>query len=145
MRSAKTVLGIIRDRGRRGLPLERVYRLLYNRDLYLLAYGKIARNHGALTPGATPETADGMTLASIDAIIEALRFERHRWTPVRRTYIEKKHSTKKKRPLGIPSWSDKLLQEVLRLILDAYYEPQFSDHSHGFRHGRGCHTALQEV
>jgi group II intron reverse transcriptase/maturase len=145
MRSAKTVLGIIRDRGRRGLPLERVYRLLYNRDLYLLAYGKIARNHGALTPGATPETADGMTLAKIDAIIEALRFERHRWTPVRRTYIEKKHSTKKKRPLGIPSWSDKLLQEVLRLILDAYYEPQFSDHSHGFRHGRGCHTALQEV
>jgi hypothetical protein len=63
MRSAETVLGIIRDRGRRGLPLERVYRLLYNRDLYLLAYGKIARNHGALTPGATPETADGMTLA----------------------------------------------------------------------------------
>ena len=145
MRSAKTVLGIIRDRGRRGLPLERVYRLLYNRDLYLLAYGKIARNHGALTPGTTPETADGMTLAKIDAIIEALRSGRYHWTPVRRTYIEKKHSTKKKRPLGIPTWSDKVLQEVLRLILDAYYEPQFSNHSHGFRHGRGCHTALQEV
>jgi group II intron reverse transcriptase/maturase len=144
MRDAKTVLGILRDRGRRGLPLERVYRLLYNRDLYLLAYGKIAHNHGALTPGATPETADGMTLAKIDAIIEALRFERYRWTPVRRTYVEKKRSTKK-RPLGIPTWSDKLLQEVLRLILDASYDPQFSDHSHGFRHGRGCHTALQEV
>jgi group II intron reverse transcriptase/maturase len=143
MRSAETVLGIIRDRGKRGLPLERVYRLLYNRDLYLLAYGKIARNHGALTPGATPETADGMTLAKIDALIEALRFERHRWTPVRRTYVPKANG--KQRPLGLPTWSDKLLQEVLRLILDAYYEPQFSGHSHGFRPGRGCHTALREV
>jgi len=143
MRSAETVLGIIRDRGKRGLPLERVYRLLYNRDLYLLAYGKIARNHGALTPGATPETADGMTLAKIDALIDALRHERYRWTPVRRTYIPKANG--KRRPLGIPSWSDKLLQEVLRLILDAYYDPQFSDHAHGFRRGRGCHTALREV
>src|SRR5918912_4002299 len=144
MRDAETVLGILRDRGRRGLPLERVYRLLYSRDLYLLAYGKIAGNHGALTPGATPETADGMTLAKIDAIIEAIRFERYRWTPVRRTYIEKKHSTKK-RPLGIPTWSDKLVQEVIRSILDAYYEPQFSDHSHGFRPGRGPHTARREI
>src|SRR5438128_1405468 len=143
MRSAKTVLGILRDRGRRGLPLERVYRLLFNRNLYLLAYGKIARNAGALTPGATPETADGMTLTKIDAIIDALRFERYRWTPARRTYVPKANG--KRRPLGLPSWSDKLLQEVLRLILDAYYDPQFSAHSHGFRRNRGCHTALQEV
>src|SRR2546427_8851334 len=144
MRRAEAVLGIIRERGRRGLPLERVYRLLWNRDLFLLAYGRIAKNDGALTPGVTNETADGMTLAKIDAIIEALRSERHRWTPVRRTYIEKKHSTKK-RPLGIPTWSSKLVQEVIRLILEAYYEPQFSDHSHGFRRGRGCHTALREI
>jgi group II intron reverse transcriptase/maturase len=143
MRTAETVLGILRERGRRGLPLERVYRLLFNRTLYLLAYGKIARNHGALTPGATPETADGMTLAKIDAIIEAVRFERYRWTPARRTYVPKANG--KRRPLGLPSWSDKLLQEVLRLILDAYYDPQFSAHSHGFRRNRGCHTALQEV
>jgi hypothetical protein len=115
MRSAETVLGILRERGRRGLPLERVYRWLFNRNLYLLAYGKIARNHGALTPGATPETADGMTLAKIDAIIEALRFERYRWTPVRRAYVSKANG--KRRPLGLPSWSDKLLGEVLRLIL----------------------------
>jgi retron-type reverse transcriptase len=135
MRSAETVLGILRERGRRGLPLERVYRLLFNRNLYLLAYGKIARNHGALTPGATPETADEMTLAKIDAIIEALRFERYRWTPVRRAYVPKANG--QPRPLGLPSWSDKLLGEVLRLILDAYYDPQFSDHSHGFRSGRG--------
>jgi retron-type reverse transcriptase len=118
MRKAETVLGIIRERGRRGLPLERIYRLLWNRDLFLLAYGRIAKNDGALTPGVTNETADGMTLVKIDAISEALRSERYGWTPVRRTYIEKKHSTKK-RPLGIPTWSSKLVQEVIRLMLEA--------------------------
>jgi group II intron reverse transcriptase/maturase len=85
-----------------------------------------------------------MSLAKIGAIIDALRQERYRWTPVRRVYIEKAHSTKK-RPLGVPTWSDKLLQEVLRLLLEAYYEPQFSPTSHGFRPHRGCHTALQEI
>lgn len=143
MREAETILAVIRERGRRELPLERAYRLLFNRDLYLAAYGKIYRNDGALTPGSTAETVDGMSQAKIDAIIEALRFERYRWTPVRRTYIPKPNG--KKRPLGIPTWSDKLLQEVIRLILDAYYEPQFSDHSHGFRPIRGCHSALREI
>ena len=144
MRDAETVLGIIRERGRRGLPLERVYRLLFNRDLFLRAYGRIARNRGALTPGATDETVDGMSLAKIDGIIDDLRHERYRWTPVRRVYIAKQRSTQQ-RPLGLPTWSDKLVQEAIRLILDAYYEPQFSDRSHGFRPGRGCHTALKEV
>ncbi len=144
MRNAETVLGIIRERGTKGLPIDDLYRQLWNPDLYLTAYGRIARNRGALTPGVTPETADGMALEKIGAIIEALRFERYRWTPTRRTYIEKQHSTKL-RPLGIPTWSDKLLQEVVRLILEAYYEPQFSDRSHGFRPNRGCHTALAEV
>lgn len=144
MQNAKTVLGIIRERGRRGLPLERVYRQLFNRELYLLAYGRIYRNDGAMTPGVTTETADGMSLAKIDALIEALHYERYQWTPVRRTYVEKKHSTKM-RPLGLPSWSDKLLQEVIRLILEAYFEPQFSLSSHGFRAGRGCHTALRTI
>lgn len=144
MRDAATVLEIIRERGRRGLPLERIYRCLFKPDFYLLAYGKIYRNAGAMTPGVTRETVDGMSLGKIEAIIGALRVERYRWTPVRRTYIEKK-GTNKKRPLGLPTWSDKLLQEVMRLILEAYYEPQFSDHSHGFRPGRGCHTALQDI
>jgi group II intron reverse transcriptase/maturase len=143
MRNAEVILGVIRDRGSRGLPLERVYRLLFSRELFLLAYGRIARNRGAMTPGVTGETADGMSLAKIDAIIEAVRLERYRWTPVRRMYIPKKHG--KVRPLGIPTWSDKLLQEVIRLILQAYYEPQFADCSHGFRPKRGCHTALRDV
>lgn len=143
MRTAEMVLNIIRDRGQRKRPLERLYRHLYNRDLYLLAYGKIYRNKGAMTPGANPETVDGMSLEKIDTIIEALRWERYRWTPVRRKYIAK--NSGKPRKLGLPTWSDKLLQEVLRLLLEAYYEPQFSPHSHGFRPGRGCHTALREI
>jgi group II intron reverse transcriptase/maturase len=144
MQSAETVLGILRQRGQRGLPLQRLYRQLFNPALYLKAYGKIYRNAGATTPGVTPETVDGMALTKIHAIITALRQERYRWKPVRRTYIAKKDSAKK-RPLGLPTWSDKLLQEVIRLILDAYYEPQFSAHSHGFRPQRGCHTALQAI
>lgn len=122
MRTAETILNIIRERGQRGLPVEDVYRLLYNPDLYLRAYGKLNSNAGAMTPGATPETVDGMSLEKINTIIDALRYERYRWTPARRTYIPKKNA--KLRPLGMPSWSDKLLQEVIRSILEAYYEPQ---------------------
>jgi group II intron reverse transcriptase/maturase len=119
------------------------YRLLYQKDLYLCAYGKLYRNKGAMTKGANSETVDGMSLAKIDAIIKQLRDERYRWTPVRRTYIPKKNG--KLRSLGLPTWTDKLLQEVIRVVLEAYYEPQFSDRSHGFRPKRGCHTALREV
>ena len=143
MRDAEIYLSIIRSRGQRGLPVDDFYRQLHNPALFLRAYGKVYRNHGAMTPGVTDETVDGMSRTKIRGIIEALRFERYRWTPVRRTYIPKKGG--KLRPLGMPTWSDKLLQEVIRSLLDAYYEPQFSDHSHGFRPERGCHTALREI
>ena len=143
MRNAETILGIIRNRGTRGLPVNDLYRQLWNPNLYLMAYGRIAKNDGALTPGATPETADGMKMDDIHAIIEALRFERYRWTPARRVYIPKANG--KRRPLGLPTWSDKVLQDVMRLLLEAYYEPQFSDRSHGFRPQRGCHTAFTEI
>ena len=99
MQSAEALLEIIRERGEKGLPLERLYRHLFNPALYLRAYGKIYRNDGAMTPGVTAETVDGMSLRKIEAIIEALRYERYRWTPVRRTYIAKKNSAKK-RPLA---------------------------------------------
>jgi retron-type reverse transcriptase len=131
MRTAQTILELIRERGKKRLPLERVYRLLFNPDLYLMAYGTIYRNQGAMTKGATEETADGMSRQKIATILEALRYERYRWHPARRVYIPKKDG--KKRPLGVQTWSDKLVQEVLRLILNAYFDPQFSDHSHGFR------------
>ena len=143
MRNADNILAVINERGQKGLHLERVYRLLFNRDLYLRAYGRIYHNDGAMTRGVTDETVDGMSLAKIDAIIDLIRRERYRWTPVRRVMIPKANG--KQRPLGIPTWADKLLQEVIRSILEAYFEPQFSPRSHGFRPERGCHTALAEV
>src|SRR5262245_53404882 len=143
MQSAETVLSVLRERGRRGLPLNELYRQLFNPQLYLLAYGRIYANKGAMTPGASGETADGMSLGKIGRIIDALRHERYRFSPVKRVYIPKKSG--KMRPLGLPPWSDKLVGEVVRLLLEAYYEPQFSGRSHGFRPRRGCHTALSEV
>jgi hypothetical protein len=107
MQSAETVLGVLRERGRRGLPCDELYRQLFNPQLYLLAYGRLYSNHGAMTPGANEETVDGMSLGKIGRIIDALRHERYRWTPVKRIYIPKKNG--KKRPLGLPSWSDKLV------------------------------------
>ena len=143
MQSAETVLGVLRERGSKGLPCEQLYRQLFNPQLYLMAYGRIYANHGAMTPGATQETADGMSMEKIERIIDAMRHERYRFSPVRRVQIPKKNGTL--RPLGLPTWSDKLVGEVVRLLLTAYYEPTFSDHSHGFRSGRGCHTALRQV
>jgi group II intron reverse transcriptase/maturase len=143
MQSAETVLGVLRDRGRKGLPCDELYRQMFNINLYLLAYGRIYANQGAMTPGASAETADGMSEDKIRQIIEAMRHERYRFTPARRVLIPKKNG--KLRPLGLPTWSDKLVGEVVRLLLEAYYEPMFSGHSHGFRPGKGCHTALREV
>lgn len=143
MRNAETVLAVIQERGRRGLPLDDLYRQLFNPDLYLRGYGRLAKNKGAMTPGVTKETVDSMSLNVIEQIIEALRYERFRWTPARRVYIPKKNG--KKRPLGMPVWTDKLLQEVIRSLLEAYYDPQFSPYSHGFRPGHGCTTALAHI
>jgi len=143
MQPAEVVLSVLRERGRKGLPCTQLYRQMFNRDLYLLAYGNIYSNAGAMTPGASEETADGMSEEKIEQITGLMRRERYRFSPARRVYIPKKNG--KLRPLGMPSWSDKLVGEVVRLLLEAYYEPQFSDNSHGFRRERGCHTALRKI
>jgi group II intron reverse transcriptase/maturase len=143
MQTAEVVLGVLRERGRKGLPCTQLYRQMFNRELYLAAYGKIYSNQGAMTPGVGRETADGMSEEKIDQIIEAMRHERYRFAPARRVHIPKKNG--KLRPLGMPTWSGKLVGEVVRLLLEAYYEPSFSGFSHGFRRGRGCHTALREI
>ncbi len=143
MQEAVVVLDVLRERGRKGLPFTQLYRQMFNKELYLLAYGNIYSNQGAMTPGAGAETADGMSEGKIDQIIEAMRHERYRFSPARRVYIPKKNG--KLRPLGMPSWSDKLVGEAVRLLLEAVYEPRFSNRSHGFRKGRGCHTALREI
>ncbi len=144
MQNAQTYLEIVRNRGERRLPLRRVYHNLQNRELFICAYAKLSGNTGALTEGTDPEdTIDGMSQRKIQEILDDLKAGCYRWKPVRRTYIPKKNG--KRRPLGIPGWKDKLLQEVLREVLSAYYEPQFSQHSHGFRQNRGCHSALEEI
>lgn len=96
-----------------------------------------------MTSGTTAETVDGMDLQRIHNIIGFPRWERYKWTPVRRTVIPKANG--KLRPLSIPTWSDKLVQEALRTLLEPYYEQRFSGHSHGFRPNRSCHTALREI
>lgn len=100
MRTAETILNIIQDRGKRKLPLDDVYRQLYNPDMYLRAYTRLYKNHGAMTPGITAETVDGMSMDKIANIIEAIRHERWQWTPVRRIAIPKRKGGK--RPLGMP-------------------------------------------
>ena len=111
MQEAAVVLSVLRERGRKGLPLTQLHRQMFNKNLYLLAYGNIYSNQGAMTPGASEGTADGMTEGTIDQIIEQMRRERYRFAPARRIYIPKKNG--KLRPLGLPSWSGKLVGEVV--------------------------------
>jgi group II intron reverse transcriptase/maturase len=143
MRTADTILNIIQDRGKRKLPLDDVYRQLSNPAMSLRSYAKLSKNPGAMTPGITEETVDGMSTAKIAKIIEAIRQEKWQWTPVRRILKEK--PTGGKRPLGMPIWSAKVGQDIVRSLLEAYYEPQCSPHSHGCRPHRGCQTALTEI
>lgn len=121
----------------------RIYRNLYNKEFYLNAYGKMYSKEGNLTPGADGKTIDGFKVECIEKLIEKLKEEKYYPNPAKRVYIPKKNG--KSRPLGIPSFEDKLVQEVIRQILEAIYEPLFSDNSHGFRPKRSCHTALMQI
>lgn len=120
----------------------RLYRYLLRSDLYYVAYQNLYANKGAATKGVDNDTADGFSQEKIEKIIQSLKDGSYSPKPVRRTYIKKKNNSSKKRPLGIPTFTDKLVQEVLRMILESIYEPIFSKHSHGFRPNRSCHTAL---
>lgn len=122
----------------------RLYRYLLRPDIYYIAYQNLYSNKGAGTKGINDDTADGFSEKKISIIINSLASESYTPKPVRRTYISKKSSSKL-RPLGLPTFTDKLIQEVLRLILEAIYEPIFLDTSHGFRPKRSCHTALKMI
>ena len=129
----------------KGYRFERLYRNLYNPEFYLLAYKNIATSPGSMTKGADGMSIDQMSMARMNRIIKSLQDQSYQPHPARRTYIAKKNNPDKKRPLGIPSTDDKLVQEVVRMILEAIYEPTFSDRSHGFRPNRSCHTALSQI
>ena len=121
----------------------RLYRNLYNPEFYLQAYYNIYGKPGNMTPGTDGQTIDGMGMERIGKLIESLKDHSYRPNPARRTYIKKKNG--KMRPLGIPSFDDKLVQEIVRMLLEAIYEPTFSNYSHGFRPNRSCHTALLQL
>lgn len=121
----------------------RLYRYLLREDIYYAAYQKLYANKGATTQGIDDDTADGFSDFYVKELIQSLKDGTYKANPVRREYIPKKNG--KLRPLGIPSFRDKLLQEVVRMILEAIYEGSFDNNSHGFRPKRSCHTALQQI
>ena len=145
MRNPEKVLNsLIKHSYDKNYKYERLYRILYNKEMYLMAYQNIYAHEGNMTKGSDGETIDGMSLNRIDNLIASIRDESYQPQPSRRTYILKKDG-KRKRPLGIPAFKDKLLQEVIRMILEAIYEESFENCSHGFRPDRSCHTALDQI
>lgn len=123
----------------------KLYRYLMRPDIYYEAYRRLYANKGAATKGINSDTADGFSENKIAKIIQSLKDETFEPTPVRRTYIAKRNGGNKLRPLGIPTFTDKLVQEALKMILESIYEPIFLECSHGFRPNRSCHTALKQV
>jgi len=123
----------------------KLYRYLLRPDIYFVAYKNLYANNGAGTKGVDSDTADGFSEMKITKIIQSLANETYEPLPVRRTHIEKRDNPSKKRPLGIPTFTDKLVQEVLRMVLEAVYEPIFLTVSHGFRPKKSCHTALASL
>lgn len=144
MRSPQNVLESLSSKAcNSNYRYQRLYRNLYNPEFYLIAYQKIQAKQGNMTAGTDGKTVDGIGMKRINALIARLKDFSYQPAPARRTYIPKANG--KKRPLGIPSFDDKLVQEVVRMILESIYEPTFLNTSHGFRPKRSCHTALQYV
>lgn len=144
MRSPTIVLNSLRQYSKtKSYKFKRLYRNLYNQNFFLLAYNNIYSNPGNMTKGVDGRTLDGFTTNRIDIIIAQLKDKSYKPNPAKRTYIKKKNG--KLRPLGIPSIEDKLVQEILREILENIWEEAFLDCSHGFRTNRSCHTALSSI
>jgi group II intron reverse transcriptase/maturase len=145
MRDSELTLGVLRDISTNNpeYRFKRLYENLYNIDFYIRAYLKLAPHEGNMTKGTDGRTIDGFGLELVESIIQRMKLERFNPKPGRLKYIEKKNG--KLRPLGIGNFEDKLVQEVIREILEAIYEPVFKDSSHGFRPGRSCHTALRRI
>ena len=144
MRSPERVLNSLNEHSKdSSYKFERLYRLLFNEELFYVAYQKIASNEGSTTKGSDGRSIDEMSLARIETLIASLKDESYQPHPSRRVHIPKKNG--KTRPLGIPAFEDKLVQEVVRMILEAIYEGHFETTSHGFRPKRSCHTALLHI
>ena len=144
MRSPERVLNSLNEHSKdSSYKFERLYRILFNEELFYVAYQKIASNGGSTTKGSDGRSIDEMSLARIETLIASLKDESYQPHPSRRVHIPKKNG--ETRPLGIPAFEDKLVQEVVRMILEAIYEGHFETTSHGFRPKRSCHTALLHI
>ncbi|MRB32547.1 group II intron reverse transcriptase/maturase [Bacillus thuringiensis] len=144
MQCPKVVLSNLRKKSLdKKYQYTRLYRNLYNPDFFLLAYNNLSKNDGALTMGVDQRSIDGFSMEEVEQLIEVLKNKSYQPYPSKRVYIPKKNG--KKRPLGIPSFCDKLVQEVIRMILEAIYEPNFSISSHAYRKNKSCHSALLEI
>ena len=145
MKPTAAILENIRQasKANKEVKFTRLFRYMLRPDIYYLAYEHLYANNGAATKGVNNDTADGFSEKKVMAIIQSLKDGTYTPSPVRRTYIPKRNG--KLRPLGIPTFTDKLVQEVLRMILEAVYEPIFLPSSHGFRPNRSCHTALKDI
>jgi retron-type reverse transcriptase len=140
----KILLAILGKMGQKPeVKFDDLYPKLYNVELWLLAYQLLAPKSGNLTPGTDGQTIDGAGLKLINQLIHELKTMSYKPKPARRVYLPKPNG--KQRPIGIAGFRDKLLQTVIKLLLEAIYEPTFANTSHGFRPGRNCHTALQQV
>lgn len=144
MQNSEVVLyNLSKQASKEGYCYDRLYRNMYNKEFYIKAYKKIYKNKGSATKGIDEETADGFGDEKIESIISSLKDETYQPKPVRRVNIPK--SNGKTRPLGIPTFTDRIVQEVCRMILEAIYEPTFSEFSHGFREKHSCHSALTQI
>lgn len=147
MQSPNTIVSILSNKSSQNAEYQfkRLYRILYNKEFYYFAYSEMAPKSGNMTAGMDNKTLDGFKKETVVELIQKLKDFSYQPKPVRRVYIPKKNNSSKKRPLGIPSIEDKLVQYIIKYILEAIYECKFSEHSHGFRCKRSCHTALRDI
>lgn len=139
------ILNTIYDirKSKKNFNFKRVYHLLLSQELFIIAYQNLKNKKGVITLGVNNTNPDGFNISIINKILLKLKDERFQFKPSRRIYIPK--SNIKYRVLLIPSFEDKLVQEVIRIILESIYEPNFFLFSHGFRKRKRCHTALKDV
>ena len=117
MRNPERVLSSLAEHSKASnYQFERLYRILFNEEMFYIAYQRISANKGGMTAGVDGTTTDAMSLPRIEKLIDSLKDESYQPQPARRVYIPKKNG--KKRPLGIPSANDKLVQEVVRMDSD---------------------------
>ena len=144
MRNPERVLNSLSEHSKdASYKFERLYRILFNEEMFYVAYQRIYAKEGNMTKGSDGQNIDNMSLKRIEKLIDTLKGETYQPQPSKRVYIPKKNG--KKRPLGVPTFNDKLIQEVVRMILEAIYEGHFEYTSHGFRPNRSCHTALAHI